>query len=122
MTFRTETIVIPQDGDTNYRIPVVLDGASFIIELELNALAGGGSGRWFMRLFDANGDPVQGCNPTKLVRDRWPLWRVTAENRPAGEILVQSQTEDAPTQYTLGVETDLIYIPKESVDEYRASV
>jgi hypothetical protein len=115
-----EIIETASDGSTLYRLPQSFDGVDFILRFSRNGV----DGHWFLRISDEAGVTIKGCASIRLVDGLFPLWRVTDPRRPAGELLVLSDTEGDPGLKTLGpgLPSNLLYIQKETVDEWRSSV
>lgn len=109
------TQVIPTliDGTAFYTQTSTLDGIVYQLIFSYNAR----DEHWFLTLRTEDGDEIVGCEGMKLVQGGFPLRRVYDENRPPGELYVQSDLKNEPGLTTLGTDTFLLYIPEADFEE-----
>lgn len=84
-------LVATQQGASAYRTRVVLDGVTFLLDLNWN----GRAGAWYMSLFDATGASL--LESRKLVTNRPLLQRFRFQaGLPAGELLAMDPSAKIP--------------------------
>lgn len=107
--------VIPtlSDGTAEYVQFTELDGTRFKILFSYNAR----DLHWHMSIRTAADQQITGCEGIKLVQGGWPIRRVYDQNRPLGELFIQSDLKTEPGLEDLGKTSFLLYGPSADLEE-----
>lgn len=109
------SFIIPTlfDGTPEYTQITALEGVKYQFIFSYNSK----DEHWYLNLRTAAGEEITGCEGMKLVQGGWPIRRVYDQNRPPGELLVLSETQEEPGLYDLGNGTDLVYLTSDEIEE-----
>lgn len=100
------------DGSAHYRQSTPLDGQLFVLHFDFNTR----DGNWRLSVHDADDNPITGAIGRKLVVNYPVLVRSYVDNRPLGELLVTSETQQDPGLADLGDGVILTYVPQADVE------
>ncbi len=102
-----ETVRTLSNGVAHYRQSTPLDGQIFVLHFDYNDR----EGNWYLSVHDAEDVPILGCVGRKVVTNYSLLLRAYDDNRPLGELVVVSGTQDDAGLFDLGSGVTLTYVP-----------